>query len=223
MFADPEAVARYLDGPPRFMPGYHDVQLMAGVLLGEHVPPFGDVLALGAGGGLEMKAIAATYKSWRFTGVDPSAQMLALARQTLHSTDNQVNYIEGLIDDAPLGPFDGATCLLTLHFLDAAERLSTLEKVRQRLRPGAPLVVAHSSFPTAEPQRSTWIARYAAFAKAAGAPDEMIQIAVEKVSGSLEVLTPTQDEQLMVAAGFERVEQFYQGFTWRGWVGYAPS
>ncbi|WP_434803260.1 class I SAM-dependent methyltransferase [Paracidovorax avenae] len=53
---------------------------------------------------------------------------------------------EGYIDSAPEGPFDGATCLLTLHFLPTAERLRTLQQLRARLKPGAPLVVAHHSF-----------------------------------------------------------------------------
>jgi len=55
-FEDPAAVARYAENPPRYMPGYADVQRMAAVLLAEHVPENGTILVLGAGGGLEMKS-----------------------------------------------------------------------------------------------------------------------------------------------------------------------
>ena len=37
------------------------------------------VLVLGAGGGLELKALAEAHSGWTFDGVDPSPDMLALA------------------------------------------------------------------------------------------------------------------------------------------------
>jgi tRNA (cmo5U34)-methyltransferase len=37
----------------------------------------------------------------------------------------------------------------------------------------------------------------------------------------LNVLTPELDVEILQAAGFTSVTPFYQGFTWRGWVGYA--
>jgi tRNA (cmo5U34)-methyltransferase len=223
MFADPDAVARYVEGPPRFMPGYHDVQRMAGVLLAEHVPSAGHVLVLGAGGGLEIKTLGQDHPSWRFTGVDPSAQMLALAVHTLANMMASVTLVEGTIEQAPPVPFDGATCLLTLHFLDRAARLDTIKAVRARLKPGAPFVVAHSSFPTHEPARTLWLSRYAAFARAAGADEPMIEVALERVRASLEVMDPEEDESLLREAGFSDVTPFYHAFTWRGWVGYAAE
>lgn len=62
-----------------------------------------------------------------------------------HIRARRVDLIEGLIDDAPAGPFDGATCLLTLHFLDRPDRIRTLRAIRDRLKPGAPFVAVHSS------------------------------------------------------------------------------
>ena len=35
------------------------------------------------------------------------------------------------------------------------------------------------------------------------------------------ILTPEQDEAILRDAGFSNVSQFYDGFTFRGWVGYA--
>lgn len=48
---------------------------------------------------------------------------------------------------APAGPFDAATCLLTMHFVPMDERMRTLNEVRGRLKPGAPFVLDHISFP----------------------------------------------------------------------------
>lgn len=144
--------------------------------------------------------------------------MLDLALTTLGAVADRVALVEGYVDDAPAGPFDAAVCLLTLHFLDRKERVRTLAEMRSRLKPGAPLVTAHSSFPQAEPARSRWIARYAAYALASDADPAMVEAAMAGVSLQLPALTPQQDEDCLADAGFGNVEQFYAAFTWRGWV-----
>ena len=131
---------------------------------------------------------------------------------------DRADLIEGYIDAAPAGPFDAATCLLTLHFLDRDERVRTLREMHQRMKPGAPLVVAHSSFPQDEPARARWLARYAAYAVASGADSAQTEQARTAVSASLALLTPDQDELCFCDAGFQEVELFYAAFTWRGWV-----
>src|SRR3546814_7647379 len=75
-------------------------------------------------------------------------------------------------DLAPAGPFDGATCLLTLHFLDTEERIRTAAEIRKRLKPGAPFVAAHGSFPQGAGTRDRWLDRYASYAIASGGDPE---------------------------------------------------
>ena len=168
-FSDPVAVARYADGPPRFVPGFADLHRMTRILLAERAAPDAQVLVLGAGGGPELKALAEAEPHWRFVGVDPAAEMLKLAAHTLGPFGARVQLHQGYIDDAPDGPFDAATCLLTLHFLDVDERRRTAREIHRRLRPGAPFVAAHSSFPQTDDERARWLSRYAAYAIASGA------------------------------------------------------
>ena len=113
-FADPEAVARHPEGPQRFAPGFDALHLMTGTLLAERAPSDATVLVLGAGGGLE-KAMAEAHPSWRFVGVDPSEEMLKLAARTPGPLVERAELVQGHIEDAPAGPFDAATCLLTLR------------------------------------------------------------------------------------------------------------
>ena len=124
-FKNHEAVANYAENPPRFVPGFDALHRMTAILLAEHAPAKARVLVLGAGGGLELRALALTRPDWRFVGVDPAEPMLAMASRTLGPLMERVELVHGYIDDAPPGPFDAATCLLTLHFLDAQERLRT--------------------------------------------------------------------------------------------------
>lgn len=220
-FSNPEAVARYAEGPPRFVPGFADLHRMSAIVLAERAPEDARVLVLGAGGGLELKAFAAAEPGWTFDGVDPSSEMLKLAGRTLGPLAGRARLHEGYIDDAPEGPFDAAACLLTLHFLAPEPRRRTAMEIRRRLKPGAPFVAAHSSFPQDEGERALWLSRYAAFAVASGAAPEHAANASAAVAAHLDLLSPEQDEAILREAGFSGITLFYSAFTWRGWVAYA--
>lgn len=221
-FSDPVAVSTYAERTARIVPGLQDLHRMAAVLLAERAPAAARVLVLGAGGGLELKAFAGLQPAWRFDGVDPSAEMLQLARDTLGPLAARVRFHEGFIDDAPMGPFDAAVCLLTLHFLPAAERRQTLAALQRRLKPGAPLVLAHHSFPDDGSAHDTWLARSAAYAAATGVPAAQAKNSIAAMRARLPVLSPQQDVALLREAGFVQVELFYCAFTFRGWVAYTP-
>jgi tRNA (cmo5U34)-methyltransferase len=208
----------YAEGPPRQVPGFTSLHRMTSMLLAERVASQGKVLVLGAGGGLELKALADDHPGWTFTGVDPSADMLRLAEQIVGPHVARIQLYEGTIDIAPPGPFDGAVCLLTLHFVPRDQRLETLRQIHRRLVPGAPFVVAHISFPQEEPERSMWIARHVAFA---GTDPANAESAKEAIATRLSVLSPQDDEAMLRDAGFSNVSLFYAGLSFRGWVGYA--
>lgn len=220
-YSDPAVVARYADGPPRLVPGFADLHRMTAILLAERAPEQARILVIGAGGGLELKSLAEMHLSWTFDGVDPATEMLDLARQTLGMLSARVQLHEGTVDVAPPGPFEGATCLLTMHFLPIEERRRTASEVRRRLRPGAPFVVAHFSFPQGEGERTLWLSRYAAFASASGVEPEQARSAAAAIDARLPIITPEQDQAILREAGFTNVSQFYAGFTFRGWVAYA--
>lgn len=217
-FSDSTVVSGYAERTARIVPGLRDLHRMTGVLMAEHAPVDARILVLGAGGGLELKAFAEMQPGWHFDGVDPSPEMLELARTTLGSMENQVRLHEGYIDSAPQGPFDGATCLLTLHFLPPAERLRTLQEMRLRLKPGAPIVVAHHSFPSEDPIKDRWLLRNAAFAAASGVPVTHAEASIAAIKEQLPVLSPTQDVDLLREAGFTDIDLFYCAFTFKGWV-----
>lgn len=220
-FSDPLAVSQYADNVVRLVPGVHALHRMTHVLLAEHVPANGRVLVLGAGGGMELKAFAEASPAWGFTGVDPSAEMLALASRVLGQSASRVELIEGDIDAAPDVPFDGATCLLTLHFLSRDERLHALRALKRRLKPGAPLVIAHHSVPDDPDGKRLWFRRWAAFADAGGSPADASLAHADAIASRLPTLAPEREIALLEEAGFERAALFYAALTFRGWVAYA--
>jgi len=220
-FSDPQMVARYADGPPRFVPGYHAMQTMATLLLAERAPENARVLVLGAGGGLELRTFAQAHSGWSFDGIDPSAEMLKLAAQTLGAFAPRARLHHGYIDSAPHGPFDAAACLLTLHFLAPEERRHAALEVRRRLKPGAPYVIVHFSFPQDEGERQFWLSRHAAFLIASGLDPEKAANARSAIDTQTHILTPEQDEAILREAGFSKVGLFYAAFSFRGWMAYA--
>ncbi|WP_331461893.1 class I SAM-dependent methyltransferase [Roseibium limicola] len=212
----PGSAGGYAERVARHVPGLSDMHRMTALLLQEQAPEDAHVLIVGAGGGLELKAIADARPKWRFTGVDPSTDMLDQARSTLNAAANRIRYHQGYMDDAPYGPYDGATCLLTLHFLEAEDRLRTLIEIRRRLKPGGVFVAAHHSF--SKERQEIWLARNAAFVGTSGIPVEQVAKNIEAMKSSLPVLSPADDVELLRQAGFCDVELFYAAFTFKGWV-----
>ncbi|WP_367716362.1 class I SAM-dependent methyltransferase [Nitratireductor sp. GISD-1A_MAKvit] len=212
------SAAGYEERVMQQVPGLADMHRMAGILLEEHVPQNGRVLVLGAGGGLEIRNLARAHPGWRFDGVDPSADMLALARTTLGDLQKRVTFHHGYIEDAPDARFDGASCFLTLHFLPREARLDTMRALRRRLKPGAPLVVAHHSFSIDTAAGERWLRRSARFHAASGEASNRVMTQIEAMRKSLPALPPEEDEALLAEAGFGDVELFYAAFSFRGWV-----
>lgn len=215
---DAAAARSYVDGPPRQVPGFAGLHRMMSMLLAESAPRNARVLVLGAGGGLELKTLADDHPGWSFDGVDPSADMLEVAKHTVAPHIDRVRLHPGYIDSAPLGPFDAATCLLTFHFIPVDQRLPTLTQIKRRMKAGAPLVLAHISFPQSEPERSRWITRHVTFS---GLHTANLESAREAISTRLTILAPEQEEAMLREAGFTDVSLFYAGLSFRGWVSYA--
>jgi tRNA (cmo5U34)-methyltransferase len=219
-FEDPEFVKRYAEGPGCFVPGYQVMQRMAAQLLRERAGDGANILVLGAGGGLETAAFASLEPSWRFVGVDPAKEMLDAAKNLLAETGaaDRVVWVRGKIDDAPEGPFDGATCLLALHFVpDDGSKLATLKALRARLKPGAVFVLVDLCMELESQKRERHLDRYRRFALNSGADADDVAATCARLTDVLHQVSPERDEALLQEAGFSDVELFYAGLSWRGW------
>lgn len=220
-FSDPKAIADYAENATRRVPGLNDVHRMSALLLSERTPPNGRVLVVGAGGGMELKHFAQSSPSWQLDGVDPSAEMLSLAKTSLGPLASRVQLHHGYVEAAPKGPFDAACCLLTLHFTTEAERYRILREIHARLKPGGVFVAMHYSIPQNRAERDLWLSRCAAFAVSSGVDAEQAMTAAAAIGKQLPILAPEQDEELMRKAGFSDISVFYVGLAFRGWVAYA--
>jgi tRNA (cmo5U34)-methyltransferase len=104
------------------------------------------LLYVGLGTGAELMPYTRfDVPGWRFTGVEPSDAMLAVARKRLEAEGllSRTHLHVGELHTLPPGPpFDGAQMMGVLHHVEGEEaRLSLLREVTRRLKPGAPLVL----------------------------------------------------------------------------------
>lgn len=223
-FDDPDFVAKYVQkGPPAFTPGHAGLLQMTGVLLAEQAPDDGHILIVGAGGGLDTRALATFAPGWRFTGVDPAKKMLDLARVVLGDAINpRVELIEGGIEAAPEGPFDGATLILVLGLIpDDGSKLKTLQDIRRRLKPGAAFILVDRCDDRDGPDFDRNIHRYVAYAAASGVDPSTLKGASASQRANPGLVPAARNEELLNEAGFSGVHTVYFAMNWQGWAAYA--
>lgn len=219
LFKDPEHARTYADRPKKIIPGFDGLHRIMAQLIGEASPAH--TLVVGGGGGLELETLIDVLPEGHFCAVDPSAEMIAQGRAYLGDPAS-VNWIEGYIFDAPAILFDAATCMLTLHFVpDDGAKLETLKAIRNRLKPGAPLVMAHLSIDRSDPASDRRFDRYLKFGSDSGMDPKVLKEAHERVRTQLNCVGPDRDEALLREVGFSGIEPVFRGLYWCGWVAYA--
>lgn len=223
-FVEPERVRRYAEhGPPAFTPGHDGLLQMVGILLGERVSDKGQILVIGAGGGLETRYLAGVEPGWHFVGVDPAPAMLDLARAIAGPVaGDRLALIEGTVLDAPSGPFDAVTCILVLGLIaDDGGKLATLVEARRRLKSKAPFILVDQCIDRSLPDVERRLARYASYALRSGVDAEIVAGAKAAIGASQTMVPDWRNEELLRESGFHDCELFYVGMAWRGWVAYA--
>jgi tRNA (cmo5U34)-methyltransferase len=215
-----QGAADYAERARWFIPGYDASHALAAVLLRDRMGDEGRILVVGAGGGVELSLLARECAGWKFVGVDPSPDMLAVAKRQVEEARaaSRVMLVEGYIDDVQDRGFDAATAFLALHFVpDDGRRLRTLEAIHARLNPGAPFLMIDGCLDKSSPQFGDDMRIYAAFARRAGAPADLVEAAV-KAQDSVFPLPPVREEALLAQAGFRGARVFYAGMWVMGWI-----
>ncbi len=193
---------------------------MAGILLDECMPDDGQLLVIGAGGGLETRYLATVEPGWRFVGVDPASAMIDLARAVAEPVAGErLTLIEGTVLDAPTGPFDAATCILVLGVIaDDGGKLELLKEARGRLKQGAPFILVDQCTDRSAPDFQLRLDRYANYARRSGVDADTVRGAKAAIASSDTMVPAWRNEDLLREAGFQNLDV---GMAWRGWIAYA--
>jgi tRNA (cmo5U34)-methyltransferase len=171
-----------------------------------------DLLVVGAGGGAEIAAFLPDNPGWRITGVDPSRQMLDLARAKAArlGVADRVTLVEGSVDALPADRrFDAATCLYVLHFLADDAKRALLRGMRQHLVADAPAMSVSGcrvDTVTAGPLRDDLLGAWRQYGEQRGVPAAQMQgIITELIARQAEATPEEGYRALMHEAGFTHV------------------
>jgi tRNA (cmo5U34)-methyltransferase len=199
--------------------------LVAGLM---ELPTEAKILVAGAGTGAEVRMLARRFPTWRFTLVDPSAPMLAVAKRHAEAEGfvDRCTFHHGFVSSRQERGFDAATSILVSHFLtDATERQAYFEAIAARLQPSAPLfnadLCARREDPAFDVTMDLWLRIRQ------GPSDSQPTPANNHAPGSdfravfgtkVAVHGPEEVEAMMRRAGFTEVTLCCQALLIRGWL-----
>ena len=180
-----------------------------------------DLLVVGAGGGAEIERLLPLNPGWRLTGVDPSADMLALARAKAERVGvaDRVELLQGRVEDLPESPrFDAAVCIFVLHFLSDTEKLSVLRSTKQRLLGEAPAILVTASAGDDDGLGDDMLGAWQQYGESMGMPAEQMAGTIQRLA-TLPRTAESDYERLIREAGFARVACFFSVLTGvTGWI-----
>ena len=151
--------------------------------------------------------------------------MLALAKKKIaaENLSNEIELRRGHVDDLnDEEVFDGATCILVMHFLkDDGSKLALLESICRRLKHGAPLVLIDGFGNPGTPDFMENMKAWKQYPNIAGVPPETVENAFNGViTKMLQFVPESRILDLLGEAGFTMTFRFYSGFLYGGWVSY---
>ncbi|MEM1216082.1 MAG: class I SAM-dependent methyltransferase [Bacteroidota bacterium] len=193
-------------------------QLMASVpsLLASELPvKASEVLVVGSGTGNELRALAQQHPDWSLTGIDPSPELVQQARQKLAAFPN-VQLYDGYVTDLPTAnQYQAATLLLVLHFVpDDGSKLALLRAIAQRLRPGAPFLLADIYGSPAELSVQLPLLRRLL---PPHLDPEAVAHRLKHLPERIQHVSTTRLRQLLVDSGFEPPRQFFKAAIYGAW------
>ena len=196
------------------------LHLMTRIALAD-LPDKARILVVGAGTGQEILALGAQRPGWRFTAVDISAPMLAVAERKLQAAgmaDRCVVHIGELSTLADDAPFDAATSFLVSHFfVDADARTAFFRGIRSRLAVGGHLINADLSAGDRAEEDDIVRALWRQALAYAGMTPERIEGILAAYGRDVALSTSAEVARILAAAGFGTAACFYQlGFI-RAW------
>ncbi len=200
--------------------GYEVMHELSGCLLQSLLPPEASILAVGAGTGQEIITLSKFGIDWRFTGLDPSEQMLKVASIRLHQEGlkDRVELIPHSIKDFSTNTFfDAATLMLVLHFLkQRQEKLQLLRNIAKRLKLNAPFILA-SLYGDVSSDRillSAWKNQWAN----KGISRKEIEDKFQEFLPLIHPLSEAELVELLHEAGFYQVQRFFSSLSFGAWI-----
>lgn len=175
-----------------------------------------NLLVAGCGTGNEIEKFVQSSNNWKITGINPSPQMLNLAKERFKNFKN-VNFVEGVVSDLDSeNTFDAATLLLVLHFLkDDGEKLNILKNIADRMNFGASFVLLDITGTKKHIKKNLQILK--AFLPSS-LDENQIDSRIERIETKINYVSEERLNSLLLEAGFEEPLRFFQSSIYSGYI-----
>ena len=206
------------------IPGYASLARLGVALLAASPcasRPGAAVLVAGCGTGAELVEARAQRPDWRVTALDPSAAMLAAARERLGPASAEaIHWRQARVEDLVVVAgerFAGALSVLVLQSLpDDGTKLTFLSALARSLEPGAQLLLVDLMAPERSPLQSQVQAAWLAFQRASGLGELDEQLAAH--TQGLHPIGLSRLTSLVNAAGFSDPARVFQALDVEGFL-----
>lgn len=223
----PVKVSDYDTSMSKFCGAYQEIFIMSHAYLNSLLPEEAKVLIVGAGTGAEISQFGQTNKRWKLVGVDPSKDMLSIAHRKVKDLNlDNVELVQGFTTDLDVNYlFDGATCILVMHFLeDNGAKLQLLKDIAAKLKDGAPLVLVDAFGDINSKAFSQTLAAWKKYVVIKGEEEEVVEDGFNnQILKRLKFVPEERIQELLQEAGFTKGTRFYTGFLYGGWVAYKDT
>lgn len=203
------------------LPGYEAMHTMALSILKSHLPKTANLLIVGAGTGMELIHYSQSNPQWSFLGIDPSANMLQIARTKIeqHNLSERITLQQTYTHELPSTPlYDAATSILVMHFIPDDSKLAFLQSVAQRLKQGAPFILVDIFGKKGAPEFERIITYIQSYWQEMGRTEANIKEMIATFEKGIYPVEEARVYELLQQAGFTNVIRFYTGIWVGGWV-----
>ncbi len=211
----------YDNTAPEIIPGYHLIYELTQHLMRCGLSRDAKILVAGAGTGRELIDFSRNNPHWSFTGVDPAEQMLSFARNKIQaaSLENRITLVDGRVEDVGQKVFDAATAILVMQFLpDDGSKLHFLKSICDHLKPGGLIILVDLEGEVGSSAYNTLNAAWRnqqLFTRRTKSKIEKEFMIREK---EVHFITQDRIESLLKAAGFHKLQKFFQAYLFGGYV-----
>ena len=208
----------------RSVPFYTQVIEMSAEILSRSLQAGDTVYDLGCSTGTTLIALARKLESenLKFVGIDNSRAMLdkALRKAEMFSMADRIDFIEKDITQAELSGAGGIILNYTLQFVKPQIRLEFLKNIYNGLRKNSVLILSEKIVCRDKELDQQFLDSYHRYKKRRGYSELEIANKREALENVLVPLTIQENRDLLVQAGFTRVEPFFQWFNFVSFVAY---
>ncbi|MCX8129474.1 MAG: class I SAM-dependent methyltransferase [Clostridia bacterium] len=219
----PIELSKYDEAIRQFCAAYDPLFDMTYSFLKSMTKENSELLIVGSGTGMEIVTFGLKNPKWKFTGVDPSAEMLSIAEKKIRDSklENSVDLFNGYTHELAEGAkYDAATCILVMHFLnDDGAKLELLESIGSRLKSGAPFILVDGFGVKGSEEFNRTIAAWKMFAISVGVDSEAVEDGFKnQILKRIQFVSEDRIKELLREAGFHSISRYYTSFLYGGWV-----